>query len=391
MRGARAPTRPRVSGSGVPAIALVLACLTSVIGAEYPPLLVPASHSSVPEIGEVVGPLVQDEDPGLGRQALALPSNDVRMNPEGAGARMTMELFEAGIESLLGDAYGHGKWRPLTFATFLTEGWDEAWGAAPAGGDGLTPRHGWLGADAGLFYRLWHTTFTYAHHLDTPYHGDQYTGSYNIFLPFSRRFELRLDVPFVVSNGTTNPRQGYTSQFGDLLIVPRFMLSETKTTSQLVALDIRTPTGTTLTGNGLMALTPRYEFWSNPVGPWVIRGLAGIGVPLNRPSEVSQIAFVVGIPSNRTSVPTQTTFHGDFAVGRYFTRNKGLFGDLVLYAVASWRIPLEGDRSNTFVSVGPGTRFEIAEKTFLLGFFEVPLTAPRVVDYLMQFSIMRVF
>jgi hypothetical protein len=188
-----------------------------------------------------------------------------------------------------------------------------------------------------------------------------------------------------------DPRQGYTSQFGDMLIVPRFMLAETKGSSQVFALDVRTPTGTPLTGNGLMALTPKYEFWTNPVGPWVVRGMGGVGIPLNRPSEVSTLAFVVGIPSNRTSIPTQTTFHGDLAVGRYFTAKGGLLGGLVVYAAASWRIPLQGDVSTTFVSIGPGTRFEIAEKTFFLAFAEIPPTAPRVVDYLTQVSIMRVF
>ena len=159
----------------------------------------------------------------------------------------------------------------------------------------------------------------------------------------------------------------------------------------MFALDIRTPTGSPLNGNGLMALTPRYEFWANPVGPWVFRGMGGIGVPLNRPSEVNEVAYVVGIPSNRTSVPNQTTFHGNLALGRYFTPKGTPFGHLVLYAAAGCRIPLQGDVSKTFVSVGPGFRFEVAEKTYLLGFVEVPLTAPRAVDYLMQYSIMRIF
>ena len=30
--------------------------------------------------------------------------------------------------------------------------------------------------------------------------GNQYVGSWTIFAPFSRRFEMRVDVPFIVSN-----------------------------------------------------------------------------------------------------------------------------------------------------------------------------------------------
>ena len=47
-----------------------------------------------------------------------------------------------------------------------------------------------------------------------------------IFLPFSRRFEVLLNVPFGVSNGTATPDRGYTSEFGDLSVTPRFLLSE---------------------------------------------------------------------------------------------------------------------------------------------------------------------
>jgi hypothetical protein len=348
---------------------LVVALAVSPVLAPRP---VPAVEPGA-TLAEVVGP-VTSAGPGF--------------EPE---PRVVMHPGEAAAESLLGDVYRKGTWRPQSWRALFTEGWDEPWAAGPAGRAGRTPRHGWLGNDAGLFYRLWHTNLTYAHGLDTAYGGDQYTGTHNIFFPLSRRLELRLDTPFVVSNGTVDPRQGYTSQFGDLLIAPRVLLAETEATSHLFALDIRTPTGTTLTGNGVMSLTPRYEFWANPFGPWVVRGMGGIGVPLNRPNDVSNIAYVVGIPSNRTSVPDQATFHGSLALGRYVTGNIGRFGDMVFYTAASWRIPLEGDVSTTFVSVGPGTRFEIAKKTFVLGFFEVPLTAPRVVDYLLQLSIMRVW
>jgi hypothetical protein len=188
-----------------------------------------------------------------------------------AATRTEMGLFDTITESLFGDVYAEGQWRPLSLSTLFSEGWLEPWAAAPAGRDGLTPRHGWLGSFDGVFYRLWFATFGYSHDLKTPFGGNWYTGDYSIFLPFSRRFEVFLDVPFVVANGTKNPARGYTSQFGDLNIVPRILLSETAATTQVFALSIRTPTGTTGTGNGVMALTPRYEFWTNPGGPWVVR------------------------------------------------------------------------------------------------------------------------
>jgi hypothetical protein len=178
-----------------------------------------------------------------------------------------MGVFDTAIESLFGDVYAEGRWRPLSLSTFFSEGWFEPWAGAPAGRDGLTPRHGWLAAFDGVFYRLWFTTFGYMNNINTSFGGNRYLGTYSIFLPFSRRFEVLIDVPFVVSNGTKDPTHGYTSQFGDLTVTPRVLLSETAATSQVFALTIRTPTGTPSTATGIMALTPRYEFWTNPVGP----------------------------------------------------------------------------------------------------------------------------
>ena len=72
-------------------------------------------------------------------------------------------------------------WRPLPLSTLFSEGWLEPWAGAPAGQDGLTPRHGWLGAFDGVFYRLWLTIFGYQNHLNAPFGGDRYTGTYQIF------------------------------------------------------------------------------------------------------------------------------------------------------------------------------------------------------------------
>jgi hypothetical protein len=287
-----------------------------------------------------------------------------------------MSLMATIADSLFGDVYAEGRWRPLALGTFFSEGWLEPWAAAPAGRTGRAPRHGWLGSFDGVFYRLWFTTFGYTHNLNTPYHGNRYTGDYTIFLPFSRRFELALDVPFVVANGTTNPKQGYTSRFGDLLVIPRFLLSETAATTQLFALAVRTPTGTTATGNGAMALTPRYEFWTNPGGPWVVRGSGGVYVPLNKDQAPGQ----------------QTSLLGGLAVGRYFTPHNVPFGDLVFYCESNFNVPLDGGaRRSTLVTVGPGTRFHIANNYFFLMDLDVPVTGNRPSEYTLLVALLKVF
>jgi hypothetical protein len=194
-------------------------------------------------------------------------------------------------------------------------------------------------------------------------------------LPFSRRFEILFDVPFVVSNGTKDPTHGYTSQFGDLAVTPRFMLSETAATSQAFALGIRTPTGTPRTANGIMALTPRYEFWTNPVGPWVVRGSTGFFVPMNK-----------------AETPAQTSVVGGLAVGRYFRPHDTPFGDLVFYGASNYVVPLDGGASRfTTVSVGPGTRFHIANDYYFLADWDFSVTGNRPALYTLQVALLKVF
>ena len=113
-----------------------------------------------------------------------------------------------------------------------------------------------------------------------PSAGIVYAGTFSAYLPFSRRFELLFNVPYLVSNGTSDPRRGYTSQFGDFFVTPRFLLAESKSTTHIFALGIRTPTGTHATFNEFMALMPRHEFWTNPGGAWVLRGANGVIAPL---------------------------------------------------------------------------------------------------------------
>jgi hypothetical protein len=284
-------------------------------------------------------------------------------------------LFDAACESLFGDAYAEGRWRPLYLSNFFSEGWHEPWAGAPAGQDGLTPRHGWLASFDGVFYRLWLTTFSYSNSINAPFGGNRYGGNYSIFLPFSRRFEVFFDVPFVTSNRTADPPHGYTSQFGDFTVTPRFLLSETAATSQVFALAVRTPTGTPGTGGGITALTPRYEFWTNPGGPWVIRGAGGFFIPLEQ----------VG-----TSVPN--AFVGGLSAGRYFTSHEAPLGDLVFYLESNITVPVgSGNTSQTILSVGPGTRFHIASNYFFLADLDFPVSTTKPYEYTLQVALLKVF
>jgi hypothetical protein len=284
-------------------------------------------------------------------------------------------FFETIRGSLFGDVYAPGQWRPLSLRTFFSEGWLESWASAPAGQYGLTPRHGWLGAFNGVFYRLWYTNFIDNNALTPPFRGNGYSSDFTIFLPFSRRFELAVNVPFLSANGAKLPKQGYTTESGDVTFVPRFLLAETSATTQVFSLPIRVPTGTSATGNGIMSLTPGYEFWSNPFGAWVVRGDSGIVVPLNTAQTRSQTAMAGGV-----------------AAGRYFTPHDVPFGDLVFYAALDYSVPLgTGSAKDTMVTLGPGTRFHLGHNFFFLHYWQFPITGPRSQQVSVQFSLVKFF
>lgn len=303
--------------------------------------------------------------------AFSLEGDDVRSGP----ARVEMGPVETIGESLFGDVYAEGRWRPLTFGSFFTEGWLEPWAAAPAGRDGLAPRHGWLGAFNGVFYRLWTTDLGETSTLNTAYGGNRYSAAFAAFLPFSRRFEVLIDDPFLVANGTRDVRRGYLTRSGDLTVTPRFLLAEDEASTQVFSLGVRTPTGSAATGGGLAALTPRYEFWANPVGPWVARGSSSFTVPVGEP---------------RSSA--RTSFTGGFAVGRYFTPHDVPFGDLVFYAACDLSVPLDRTAPTaTGVTLGPGTRFHLGDDFYLLNFWGFPVTGPHPDAFSVQLALVKIF
>src|SRR5262249_11343716 len=110
-------------------------------------------------------------------------------------------------DSLAGDVYAPGRWRPLPLATFFSEGWDEPWAGGPNGQEGEgAPRQGWLNAQDGVFYRLAIATFGYQHDVGN---GDNWTSAISVYTPFNRRFELRWDVPMILSNRGNIPGADY--------------------------------------------------------------------------------------------------------------------------------------------------------------------------------------
>jgi hypothetical protein len=129
------------------------------------------------------------------------------------------------------------------------------------------------------------------------------------------------------------------------------------------------PTGRPETGGDLTTVFPRYSFWSNPGGAWVVRGGAGVNIPVNESSG-------------------QTTFNGDVAIGHYFRPHDVPFGDLVFYVNSNVVAPLEGGGRPT-VGIGPGTRFQITGNWYFLNYWEVQVAGEKPFDYQVQAAIVK--
>ena len=285
-------------------------------------------------------------------------------------------MFNAMVESMTGDVYSDpSRWRELSLGTFFTEGWDKAWVSPPPGGGGA-PRQGWLNSFDGVFYRLGVVTYGYSN--DFHENGNQHTGLLQLYSPFNQRFELRTDIPMVVSNrgaaGTS-----YKTNFGDLAITPRFILSETKDVTQSFNVAFRTPTGDTYNLNGVSAVTPTYEFWSNWWRGLVLRGGVGFFLPYGGQSF--------------DEAGARTSFIANAAVGYYFTpHDLTPIGDLVFYLSTNLGQLIDGRGPNTTtVTLTPGFRTHLGCNWYLLGAVEVPVTHPEPFNYQLLVGLMKVF
>src|SRR5262245_31398052 len=276
-------------------------------------------------------------------------------------------------KSLTGDVYSDpSRWRELSLSGLFTEGWDQAWVSPPPGGGGA-PRQGWLNSFDGVFYRLGVPTYGYSHNfLDN---GNQHSGLLQFYLPFNRRFEFRVDLPVVSNRGVTGT--DYEVNFGDLQIVPRFLLSETRDLTQSLSVAFRAPTGDTFNVNGVAAITPTYEFWTNWWQGLVVRGGLGFFVPYGHQSI--------------DEVGARASFVANLAAGYYLTPHTATpFGDLVFYLSANLAQTIDGPSKNT-VSLTPGARAHLGQNWYLLLGVEVPVTSAKAFDYQVLGALMKVF
>ena len=277
-------------------------------------------------------------------------------------------FLSAAIKSLTDDVYAEpSRWKPLSLGTLFSEGWDEPW-VSPPRGKGGAPRQGWFNAADGVFYRSGLAIFSYGN--GAKRNSDMYTGRAFFDTPLSRRLEIQSDIPLVVSLGSN-------TNFGDVKITPRIILTESQAVTQSFNLTTRIPTGDTANGNSVGIVTPNYQFWANWWQGLVLRGSVGMSIPY----------YHVGRSDSRTS------FDANFAVGYYFTSpDRASCADLVGYIATNFTQATD-DRGpkTTTVTLTPGFRTYLGKNWYLLSGVELPATTPKTFDYQILSGLMLVF
>ena len=226
----------------------------------------------------------------------------------------------------------------------------------------------------GVFYRLGILTFNYQHNVGN---GDNWTSALSIYTPFNRRFEVRWDIPLILSNkGSTDQ---YHVSSPDLQVVPRFALSETENSAQSLDITFRLPTSDVINNQGEAAVTPYYNFWVNPWAGFVARGGAGFGIPFGNQS--------VNILNARS------TFLANLALGYYFTPHDMIpIGDTVWYVSTNLTQDIDHRGANTTtLTLTPGFRIHLGANWYGLGGVELPVTQPQPFDYQVLGGLMKVW
>lgn len=287
-------------------------------------------------------------------------------------------FLEAAKESMFGDVYSEpSKWQELSYSNFFSEGWNKPW-ASPPRGNGGAPRMGWLNSFEGVFYRLSIAVFGWQHD-KAGVGGDGYTGTITTFTPLNQRFQVQTDIPVAASN-RAGPGLDSETNFGDFVITPRFLLSETRDVTQIFQLGFRTPTGNSVNGNGWAAFVPSYNFWANLWQGLVVRGGVNFSVPYA--GEINRAG-------------ARSTFGANLAVGYYFTPHDFTpFGDLVWFLSTNLSQPIDQRQptNTTMVSLSPGFRSHLGSDWYLHGAVEIPVTNPgKPFDYQVLGGIMKVY
>jgi hypothetical protein len=283
----------------------------------------------------------------------ALPAPAAELPPSVSGNGY-YSIFETIALSVFPKHAPKREWTPLYAGTFFTEGWLEPQ-IGPPNGSGGSLRQGWIGVPDAFFNRQ--IVFgIYSNTRGTNGNANEQTGAFLIESPISRRWDVGFIVPYV-DNLQGNGRTSATS-FGDVTIENRFLLHETQDLTVSLNLNIRVPTGSTVTGNGHTVLNPYLAFYKDlGYNGWSLRGAVGVVDPLDGPNAQRVTTLTQSVGIGQTITPHDVKF----------------FGDFTYYTCINVSEDLNTNR-NAFLSFTPGIRTHLGKDFFLLVGVDIPVT-----------------
>ena len=180
-------------------------------------------------------------------------------------------------------------------------------------------------------------------------------------------------MPFLISNEVSGSRH---TDFGDLQITPRFLISESESFTQSFNLGLPHVDRGRRQRQRHPSVTPAWNFWWNAWGGLVVRGGAGIAIPWD--------GFSAGARTTADREP-----RGRLLLHAPRSRALRRLRDVPLANVSQ---PVDDRGSDhTTLTLTPGFRTHLGANWYLLGGFEVPVTNPDPFDYQVIAGLMKVF
>ncbi len=263
--------------------------------------------------------------------------------------RMLMALFRP----VVGMFPAEKERQDLTLGNFFSYGWHAGW-EEPEEGPDDAPRIRLLRIQEAVWEREIRLIHNYVFGMNEE-ELDRQEVEGEISLPVSRRFLVEFEQP--VAEIRSNGSSFFAS--GDLRVVPKVMLYETRNTSLSSGLSIRTPTGRRSMESHRTSLTPYLAWWTDLGQRVGLHTFFGTDFPLGGWGPDRPDAFVrYSIAPSKTVTSRDTPF----------------LGNLTLFAEFNGTTQVGGIDPQTTVTALPGVRWLLLKDFWVATGYEFTLT-----------------
>ncbi|MCF6157535.1 MAG: transporter [wastewater metagenome] len=297
----------------------------------------------------------------------------------------------------------HEKRPDLTFSHFFSDGWKFTQWEEPEQEPDQAPRFRLLKIPATVFEREVRMNYSFTNNGDGG-KFDKHEWEFEFEIPISRRLLLEVEPRIVsLSSNSSNKNSGFgpdtimldlppdkalllpsssvsgtNSGFGDLSLIARIMLVETRNTTLLSLFEISLPTGDEDRGlgSGLTTVSPGIGFWRDLGKRYALHSFFGLDIPTGgKDDEDPDTTIVYGTAITKTVTPKDTPF----------------FGNLTLFVEFNGSSDIGSDNDTTVVSILPGVRWHLWGEFWLMPGIEFPVIGRDEFDSRVWFSVLKDF